>query len=291
MNKTKDTFVFKIIVFLSITRWYNILLTAIAQYIAAFFIFNKWLNRWDILFDYKLHLIVLCTSIFIAAGYIINFFYDKEIDLINYPKRTRLYLSLNKQLLINTYFILIAIGLILAFLASLKIGIFFFVFSFALWFYSHKLKKYAYLREIAATFLTIASFFSITLHYGHIKLDMFLYGWFIFFIILIREGVKDLEHQKGNAVYAYYSASIINKPAFFLMILKFLALLSILPIIFFFYTYQLNHYSLIFMLTIWLMMLLAVFIIHKRYNSKYAKISNFLLKIAIAFSLLGLIWL
>lgn len=288
MKTSKDTLIFKVIVLLSITRWYNILLTIIAQYIAAFFVFNRWFDRWQIFLDYKLHLIVLCTSIFIAAGYIINFFYDKEVDLINYPKRTQLYLQLSKPFLLNFYFVLIFLGLALAVIASWKIGLFFFVFSFLLWFYSHKLKRMAYIRELTATFLTIASFFSITMHYGHFTLEMFLYGWFIFFIVLIREGIKDIEQIKGNAVYSYYSASIVNKPAKFLLLLKLLAILAILPVILFGYFIGSTHITLFFMIAIWLMLQSAVFVIHQRYSSKYAQLANNLLKLAIVFSLVGM---
>jgi len=259
-----------------------------AQYIAAFFVFNQWFDRWQIFLDYKLHLIVLCTAIFIAAGYIINFFYDKEVDLINYPKRTHLYMQLSKHFLLNFYFFLIILGLTLAILASWKIGLFFFVFSFLLWFYSHKLKRIAYIRELSATFLTIASFFSITLHYGHFTKEMFLYGWFIFFIVLIREGIKDIEQNKGNAVYAYYSASIVNEPAKFLLLMKSLVILAIAPICFFGYFIENKWITLSFMIAIWLMLLMAVFVVHQKYSSKYAQLANNLLKIAIVLSLVGM---
>jgi len=289
MKTSKDTLIFKVIVLLSITRWYNVLLTIIAQYIAAFFVFNQWFDRWQIFLDYKLHLIVLCTSIFIAAGYIINFFYDKEVDLINYPTRTQLYMQLSKHFLLNFYFILIFIGLTIAVIASWKIGLFFFVFSFLLWFYSHKLKRIAYVRELSATFLTIASFFSITLHYGHFTIEMFLYGWFIFFIVLIREGIKDIEQIKGNAVYSYYSASIVNNPAQFLMLLKILAVLAVVPVILFTYFIGSTHITLFFMVAIWFILLSAVFVIHQRFSSMYAQLANNLLKLAIVLSLVGMV--
>lgn len=288
MKTSKDTLIFKVIVLLSITRWYNVLLTIIAQYIAAFFVFNRWFDRWQIFLDYKLHLIVLCTAIFIAAGYIINFFYDKEVDLINYPKRTQLYMQLSKHFLLNFYFILIILGLILALIASWKIGLFFFVFSFLLWFYSHKLKRLAYIRELSASFLTIASFFSITLHYGHFTNQMLLYGWFIFFIVLIREGIKDIEQNKGNAVYSYYSASIVNKPIHFLLLLKGLAIIAVVPIVLFAYSPNSSAITLFFMISIWFILLSSVFIIHQRYSSKYALLANNLLKMAIVLSLVGM---
>lgn len=288
---SKRSLVFKSMVLLSITRWYNIALTAVAQYIAAFFIFNQWYNRYEILTDIKLHLIVLCTSIFIAAGYTINFFYDKEVDLINYPRRTRLYLAISKEFLLRFYFSLIVIGLLIAFLASFKIGVFFFGFSFVLWFYSHKLKRIPYVRELSATILTIASFFSITLHYGEITYPMFFYGWFIFFVILIREGIKDIEQSKGNAVYSYYSVSIINNTKRFLMVLRLLSFIALLPIALFTIYSGYYHYSLWFMLVIWIILNGAVALLHHKFSNRYISLANTLLKMAIVLSLAGLVWL
>lgn len=290
-SRSKNSLIFKATVLLSITRWYNILLTVLAQYIAAFFIFNQWYDRWDILLDAKLHIIVLCTTIFIAAGYLINFYYDKEVDLINYPKRTRLFMVISKNFLLNAYVLFVGVGLLIAFMASFKIGLFFLGFSFLLWFYSHKLKRIPYVRELSATLLTIASFFSITLHYNVLNQDMFLYGWFIFFIILIREGIKDQEQIKGKAVYSYYSTFIMNNPRRFLIFLRLCTLLAFVPLVWFGIYNGIGHYSLWIMAVIWLMLIVAVFILHQKLNPRYATIGNNLLKFAIVLSLLGLVWL
>ena len=289
--RSPHSLMFKSMILLSLTRWYNIALTAIAQYIAAFFIFNKWYNRWDILFDTKLHLIVFCTSVFIAAGYLINFFYDKEIDLINYPKRTQLFLVIDKEFLLRFYFALLGIGLIIAFFASFKIGLFFLAFSTLLWLYSHKLKRIPYVRELSATLLTIASFFSITLHYNVISLNMFLYGWFIFFIILIREGIKDQEQIKGKVVYSYYSTLLVNNPKRFLFFLKISSVLAFIPLMLFLFYNGYLHYTFWIMSIIWLILMAAVFLLHQRLNIKYAGLGNNLLKVAIVLSLLGLVWI
>ena len=288
---TLKSWAFKSVVLLSLTRWYNVLLTAVAQYIAAFFIFNQWHSRIQILQDVTLHLIVLCTTIFIAAGYIINFFYDKEVDLINYPKRTKLFLLLNKDFLLKVYFILVLIGLSIATFASIKIGLFFFVFSFMIWFYSHKLKRIPYVRELVATVLTIASFFSITLHYGKISYEMFLYGWFIFFIILIREGFKDQEQVKGNAIYSYYSLSIINNSKRFLTLINVLAAVALMPLLLFYLQDNYSQRTFIIMVIIWMILLFAVLILHKKLNVKYVSMANNLLKLAIVLSMVGLFWL
>lgn len=291
MLKVQKGKLVKLLILLSLTRWYNILLTAISQYLAAFFVFNNRSNIWQTLQDANLHLIVICTSLFLAAGYIINFFYDKEVDLINYPKRTQLFLSLNKELLLRIYFGIIIIGLILAFWASFKIGVFFFGFGFLLWFYSHKLKRIPYVREVSATLLTITSFFSITLHYGWINNEMFLYGWFMFFIILIREGFKDMEKIRGNAVYSYYSNLVVNNSGRFLLILRLCSMVSLLPILIFIWRNGVMHQSTWIMSLVWLIQLTAVYLLHKGLNIKYAGLGNNLLKLAIVLSLFGLIWL
>lgn len=281
----------KLLILLSLTRWYNILLTMIAQYLAAFFVFNNRQNFKETFQDMNLHLIVLCTALLLAAGYIINFFYDREVDLINYPKRTQLFLKLNKEFLLRTYFIMVAVGLILAFVASWKIGVFFFCFGFMLWFYSHKLKRIPYIREISATLLTIASFFSITLHYGWLSQEMFLYGWLMFFIVLIREGFKDIEKIKGNAVYSYYSLRLLEDPIKFRNILHVLAWSTLIPLGLFIYFMGIAHISTIAMCLVWLLLMAAIFTIQVKVNKRYAALGNNLLKLSIIIAILGVVWL
>lgn len=291
MSRQRKGMFFKLLVLLSLTRWYNILLTLVAQYLVAFFVFNSWENRLNTFFDTNLHIIVACTAIFLAAGYIINFFYDKEVDLINYPKRTQLFLTINKEYLLRIYFTLVLLGLILGFLASFKIGVWFFAIGFLLWFYSHKLKRVPYLREISATLLTITSFFSITLHYGWINTEMFLYGWFMFFIILIREGFKDMEKIKGNAVYSYYSFALTNNSKLFLIFLRLCCFIALLPIAIFIYLKSFNHITIWTMIFNWFILVGSVFLLHRSLDKRFVGIGNNLLKLVIVLSLFGLVWL
>ena len=87
-KRSQKIFFIKIIALLSIVRWYNILITAVAQYVTAIYVFSPDQSTWEILMNWDLHLIVLATSLIIAAGYIINSFYDLEKDLINRPEQT-----------------------------------------------------------------------------------------------------------------------------------------------------------------------------------------------------------
>lgn len=188
---------------MSIIRWYNILLTVTAQYVAAIITLNHKQSVWITLQDPKLHLIVLATVFVIAGGFIINSFYDLEKDLVNRPKQTVFDRLISKAFCLNFYILLNVIGLATAFLASFNIFIFFSTFAFGLWFYSHKLQKVAVVGEISASLLTVASFFSIGLYYQHFRPIYFVYGSWVMCLIFGRELIKGIESIKGDALFGY----------------------------------------------------------------------------------------
>jgi len=74
----------------SVVRGYNILIIVIAQYLTSIYIlaYDKPLGQ--VVFDLNLLMLVLASSVTIAAGYIINSFYDFEKDLINRPQKSML---------------------------------------------------------------------------------------------------------------------------------------------------------------------------------------------------------
>jgi 4-hydroxybenzoate polyprenyltransferase len=193
----------KLLGMLSLVRWYSIILIALAQYLAAFFVFNPNSPKALLLLDFKLHGIILATAILIAAGYIINAFYDFEKDLVNKPQETIINTVVSSNSSLNIYIALNFLGLLIAFLSSTNIFLFFFGFSFALWFYSHKLQKIAFLREFTASILTVSSFFSIALHFNRLDAHVFVYGSMLFTIILIREFIKEFINQPGDVLYGY----------------------------------------------------------------------------------------
>jgi len=80
-NSTKEyTILHKFFSLLSVVRGYNILIVVIAQYLGSIFIFSPNKPPKEILLDPNLFLIVLASAAVIAAGYIINNFYDADKD-------------------------------------------------------------------------------------------------------------------------------------------------------------------------------------------------------------------
>jgi len=132
----------KLLSLFSVVRGYNILIIVVAQYLTSIFIMAPDIPLRKVLFDPNLFVIVLASAAVIAAGYIINSFYDKEKDLINRPQKTMLDRLVSQQTKLTGYFVLNFLSVVLASYVSFKAVLFFSLYIFGIWFYSHKLKKY-----------------------------------------------------------------------------------------------------------------------------------------------------
>ncbi len=197
-NKKQVPLYIKILSLFSVVRGYNILLIIFAQYLASIFIFSPEKSLRSVLFDPHLYFIVFATACVIAAGYIINNFYDAETDKINRPIKWRIDTLVTQKIKLPIYFILNFLGFMVAFLVSWKAALFFAVYIFLIWFYSHKLKKYPLLGLFSAVILSILPFFAVFVYYKNFSEIIFTHASFLFFILIIRELIKDLEKLKGD---------------------------------------------------------------------------------------------
>lgn len=198
-----NTFFLKIFSLLSVIRGYNILVLIAAQYLAAIFIFSDAKSVKPVVFDWHLLYLVIATVCVVASGYIINNFYDKKADIINRPIKTGLDSYVKQETKLTLYFTLNFIGFFFGWLVSWRAALFFSVYIFGIWFYSHKLKKYPFIGLISATVLTILPFFVIFVHYKNFSKVIFVHAIFLFLVIMIRELMKDLENIKGAIANNY----------------------------------------------------------------------------------------
>lgn len=174
------------------------LFTALAQYVSAVYIFTPNRSHWDVIKDPELHFIVAATAFIVAAGFIINSFYDLEKDLINRPHRTLFDRVVSKEFCLRMYFIFNAVGLAFSLLASWRVLIFFAAFIFWLWLYSHKLQKIPVIREFTASILSVISVFSIALYYQHVSWMIVLFAATVISVLFNRELIKDLKNLDGD---------------------------------------------------------------------------------------------
>ncbi len=198
-----NTFLKKLFSLLSVVRGYNILVLIAAQYLAAIFIFSDQKSVKPVLFDWHLLYLVIATICVVASGYIINNFYDKDADKINRPIKSGLDSYVKQETKLLLYFSLNFIGFCFGWLVSWRAALFFAVYIFGIWFYSHKLKKHPFIGLISVTILTILPFFVIFVHYKNFSKVIFVHAIFLFLIILIRELIKNLENIKGAFINNY----------------------------------------------------------------------------------------
>jgi len=230
INATKEySIIHKFFSLLSVVRGYNILIVAIAQYLGSIFIFSPNKPLKEILLDPDLFLIVLASAAVIAAGYIINNFYDADKDKINRPVKAKIDSIVNQKTKLKIYFFLNFVGFLLGFLVSWRAALFFAVYIFAIWFYSHKLKKYPLTGLLSASILSILPFFVIFVYYRNFSKVIFVHGLFVFLILLIKELTKELENIKGDILLNYKTVPVYYSELFTKKIIAILLVLTLLP--------------------------------------------------------------
>ena len=228
-SRKQKYFFFKLFSLFSIVRGYNILIIIIAQYLTSIYILAPQLSIKEILFDLNLFMIVLASTTAIASGYIINNFYDSEKDLINRPNKSILDRLVGRRTKLNFYFILNFLSLVSALFVSYKAALFFFLFIFGIWFYSHKLKKYPFIGNLVAAILAVIPLFAVFIYYKNFDLVIFVHATFLFIIISMRELVKDLENLKGDLLQKYHTIPVIYGSLVSKKILIFLSILALVP--------------------------------------------------------------
>jgi 4-hydroxybenzoate polyprenyltransferase len=219
----------KFIALLSLVRWYNVLLLVAAQYLASFFVLRP-ISDWRIsVLDYRLHLIILASALVIAAGFIINSFYDQEKDLINRPQQTIFERLISRRTSFQLAFTFNLLAVVLAYAVSWRAALFYFLYAGALWYYSHQLKKLTFIGNLAAAILAITPFFGIFFYFGSIHWDLFIYVSFMLFLELSREIVKDIAAVKGDLIIGYPTLPVVLGVRKAKAIVLFINFLSFIP--------------------------------------------------------------
>lgn len=221
----------KMLSLFSVVRGYNILILVFAQYLTAAFILAPDLPLRDVIFDPNLFFLILSSATVIASGYIINNFYDSEKDLINRPKKTMLDRLISQRTKLSVYFILNFAAIIFASYVSFRAVIFFSVYIFMIWFYSHRIKKILFLGNIVASILAIIPFFVVFIYYKNFETVIFIHATFLFIMIAMRELVKDLENLKGDLIQNYKTIPVVYGEKWSKFFLSVLTVLAVIPIL------------------------------------------------------------
>lgn len=203
---TKKSFQYRFSQFVSLllgARIFMLTLFVFTLYVSTFFLFNQEENLQSFVFDYKVHGIIFCSLLSIAAGGIINQFYDLEKDKIQKPFRTRLQSFLKQKYFLYSYISLNIFSLGIAYFLSYRIFIFFLIYQFSIWFYSHKLSKIIIINNLTFVSLTLYPFFGMLVYYQHFSWKLFLMAAFLFLILLIIDIIKDILTIRPDTIFGY----------------------------------------------------------------------------------------
>jgi 4-hydroxybenzoate polyprenyltransferase len=280
LNRQAKLSLLKIISMFSVVRGYNIPIIALAQYLSAIFILAPEKRALSVILDFNLFIIVLASSLTIASGYIINNFYDSKKDLINRPNKSKLDRLVSQKTKLQVYFTLNFIVFFIAFLVSWRAVLFFSVYIFLIWFYSHKIKKQPFVGNLMASFLAVLPFFAILLYYKNFYEVIFAHATFLFIIILIREMIKDLENLKGDLANGYSTIPIVYGESVSKKIIIVLAISTLIPVYFLVNLFDVGYMDIYFYICLILLILFGVKLSKSNTKEEYNQLHN-LLKIII----------
>ncbi|MGH2645733.1 MAG: geranylgeranylglycerol-phosphate geranylgeranyltransferase [Chitinophagaceae bacterium] len=208
--------------FLKLVRYPNLIYIFLTQYLIQYCIIIPVFHKYGVsptLSNGWFFLLSLSTVLIAAAGYIINDYFDINIDQVNKPKRIIIDRLISRRwaILWHTTFNItgVALGFLIGWkIGNLLLGVTQLFCSGLLWFYSTSYKRQLLVGNISVSLLTaltvlIVGFFEPQLYLKintvnapavyHLLRIILLYALFAFLISMIREVVKDLEDIKGDA--------------------------------------------------------------------------------------------
>lgn len=276
LSRKNKLLLLKFLSLFSVVRGYNILMIILAQYLASIYILAPHLPLRKVVFDGNLFVIVLSSALVIAAGYIINNFYDAEKDLINKPRKSMLDRLVSQRTKLTTYFVLNFLSVIFASYVSFKAVVFFSAYIFGIWFYSHKLKKVPFLGNFVSATLAIAPFFAVFVYYKNFDTVIFVHALFLFLLILAREMIKDLENIAGDMAQNYKTIPILYGAKFSKTCIAILICLTLLPSFLLIEYFDVGYMYLYFIGCIFLLMGFLVLLVKSNSKKHYVWLHNIL---------------
>ena len=247
-RKTKLLLI-KVLSLFSVVRGYNIPIIVLAQYLSSIFILAPERRALDVILDWRLFILVFVSTLTIASGYIINNFYDSEKDLINRPNKSMLDRLVSQKTKLQVYFALNFTATALAFIISFRAALFFAVYIFLIWFYSHKLKKYPIIGNLTASLLAVLPFFGILMYFKNFYYVIFAHATFLFLLILIREMIKDLENIKGDVANNYQTIPVRFGEKVSKQVISILTVATVIPVYILIEKFDVGYMDIYFYLT------------------------------------------
>jgi 4-hydroxybenzoate polyprenyltransferase len=216
--------------FLRLIRWPNLVFILLAETLFHFCIYKPLYPSSTPTVDLHFSLILLTYLFIAAAGYIINDYFDINIDQVNKPERVVVGSFISRRWVIFWHLLLSVMGIYISTIAFpfesyWHIHLSNLLTILLLWFYSTNFKKDFLIGNVVISLLTAWSIavvyfskFTIqeilhpnindTANFRFAKL-MVLYSVFAFILTLVREALKDMEDMEGDQKFGCKTLPIV----------------------------------------------------------------------------------
>jgi 4-hydroxybenzoate polyprenyltransferase len=184
-------------------RIINVIMLILAMYVSAVYLFGDDQNVLEHLENIKLHGIIFSSALSAMAGYIINFFYDQKKDKVYRPITTMMQRFINQGTALRIYILFNLVSLTIAALLSYRIFIFFLIYQFIIWFYSHKLSRIVFINNLTNSILMLFPFLALFLFYENFSSYILYLAGFLFITVLLRDICKDLDSFQYDDLFNY----------------------------------------------------------------------------------------
>lgn len=216
--------------FLRLIRWPNLFFIVLAETLFHFCIYKPLFQTEDTSKDLAFYLILLSNILIAAGGYIINDYFDTNIDQINKPEKVVVGLHISRRWVIFWHMCFSILGIYILvwafpFKAYWHLHICNITAIILLWFYSTNFKKDFLIGNLVIALLTAWSisivyfskftFFDIARPFHRTAKEitffklMLLYSIFAFILTLIREALKDMEDVEGDQKFGCKTLPIV----------------------------------------------------------------------------------
>ncbi len=216
--------------FLRLIRWPNLLFILLAETLFHFCIYKPLYPNAGLEVDTNFYLILLTYLFIAAAGYIINDYFDINIDQVNKPKRVVVGSFISRRWVIFWHLLFSVMGIYISTIAFpfkqyWHIHLSNLLTILLLWFYSTNFKKDFLIGNVVISLLTAWSIavvyfskftiqeithpvISDTANFRFAKL-MVVYSVFAFILTLVREALKDMEDMEGDKKFGCKTLPIV----------------------------------------------------------------------------------
>ena len=289
-TKVQKQLILKLFSMFVVVRGFNLAMIVVAQYITAIFIMAPNQSLSEVLLDRTLFALILASVAAIASGYIINNFYDSEKDSINRPQQVSVEKMVSQNTKLILYFILNISVIIAASSVSFRAVLFFSVYRFAIWFYSHKIKKRPVVGNLTSAILTITPFFAIFLYYKNFSSLIFVFGFYLFLVLSMRELIKDLQNLKGDLLQNYKTIPVVYGEKYAKLMIIVLVVCNVSVTIFLLKSYALERMDYFFYTSISLLFVVLLLLPKAQSRQQYSRI-HILLKLLVLLGVFSIVLL